>query len=213
MTTYTSITAGQVAVDAAIDTALMTALRDNPVAISEGDSTAPRIAGVPYLDERQEPTSDVAAITFSTDITGKAAVIVKAWGGISNMGFEFNVDVSDGAAAWRTMARYDDNTTSTDDSFNLGVYIDNIDNNDGTGVVRAYILHAGVVSLAFDRSAANIGIPFGIPGTDTITNYYSSHSETIDQVRFSTSGTFEGSTADKRTIAELWTIDRATRDA
>ncbi len=43
MTTYREIEESEVAIDAPITTSLMTALRDNPVAIAEGDSTAPKI--------------------------------------------------------------------------------------------------------------------------------------------------------------------------
>lgn len=43
MATYTSITNGQVDVNSPIDQALITALRDNPIAISEGATGAPRV--------------------------------------------------------------------------------------------------------------------------------------------------------------------------
>jgi hypothetical protein len=46
--TWTTINAGQVAVDAAVDTALMTALRDNPEGIAQRASGAPKIFGVAY---------------------------------------------------------------------------------------------------------------------------------------------------------------------
>ena len=43
MTTYNTISNASVAVDAPITTSLMTALRDNPLAIQERDATAPQI--------------------------------------------------------------------------------------------------------------------------------------------------------------------------
>jgi len=43
MTTYTAITAGEIDVDSPITTGLMTKIRDNPIAITEGASGAPRI--------------------------------------------------------------------------------------------------------------------------------------------------------------------------
>lgn len=43
MTAYTTITNGQIDADSPIDEALMTALRDNPIAITEGSSGAPKI--------------------------------------------------------------------------------------------------------------------------------------------------------------------------
>lgn len=44
MTTYTAIPNSDVDVDSPITTSLVSALRDNPLAIQEGDGTAPRIA-------------------------------------------------------------------------------------------------------------------------------------------------------------------------
>lgn len=43
MTTYTAITAAQIDADSPIDTTLMTLMRDNPIAITEGASGAPKI--------------------------------------------------------------------------------------------------------------------------------------------------------------------------
>lgn len=43
MTTYTAITAGEIDVDSPITTGLMTKIRDNPIAITEGASGAPKI--------------------------------------------------------------------------------------------------------------------------------------------------------------------------
>lgn len=43
MATYTTITDGQVDQDSPISQALLTALRDNPLAIAEGAASAPRI--------------------------------------------------------------------------------------------------------------------------------------------------------------------------
>lgn len=45
MTTYTTITNAEIDQDSPVTQPLMTALRDNPLAISEGDSTAPAISG------------------------------------------------------------------------------------------------------------------------------------------------------------------------
>ena len=44
MTTYREIDKSEVAIDAPITTSLMTAIRDNPIAILEGDATAPTIS-------------------------------------------------------------------------------------------------------------------------------------------------------------------------
>jgi hypothetical protein len=44
MSTYTAITNAEVAIGARIDTALMTALRDNAIAVGENDGTVPSLA-------------------------------------------------------------------------------------------------------------------------------------------------------------------------
>ena len=45
MTTFTTIASGSLAIDKPGSSTLMLALRDNPIAIIEGDATAPRIKG------------------------------------------------------------------------------------------------------------------------------------------------------------------------
>ena len=45
MTTYSAIANGSIDQDSPVTQPIMTALRDNPLAIQEGDSTAPRVKG------------------------------------------------------------------------------------------------------------------------------------------------------------------------
>lgn len=70
MTTYTAIPNGDVDVDSPITTSLMQALRDNPLAIQEGDASAPRI--------EPKAISDVSVGAYSTSnfgFTGRATVV------------------------------------------------------------------------------------------------------------------------------------------
>ena len=50
MTTYTTLSDADLAIDKPITQAKLRALRDNPLAISEGDATAPDIAGAAIAD-------------------------------------------------------------------------------------------------------------------------------------------------------------------
>ena len=49
MTTFREIEESEVAIDAPITTSLMTAIRDNPIAILEGDATAPTILKTAFV--------------------------------------------------------------------------------------------------------------------------------------------------------------------
>jgi len=61
MTTYTAITAGEIDVDSPITTGLMTKIRDNPIAITEGASGAPKIQTAAL-----EQTGGSEAVTTAT---------------------------------------------------------------------------------------------------------------------------------------------------
>lgn len=60
MTTYTAITAGEIDADSPITTGLMTLLRDNPIAITEGSSGAPKIQNA-ALDTDSVTAAKIAA--------------------------------------------------------------------------------------------------------------------------------------------------------
>lgn len=64
MTTYTAITNGQIDQDSPITQPLMTALRDNPIALAEGATGAPRIAS-PALDLSYK-TGSVSGVSTGT---------------------------------------------------------------------------------------------------------------------------------------------------
>ena len=88
MTTYTAITNGQIDQDSPITQPLMTALRDNPIAISEGSSGAPRIRGEAAAQLDDLPTltvsaadtynivSSLATNVFSTPVTGSLSFVL-----------------------------------------------------------------------------------------------------------------------------------------
>lgn len=61
MTTYTAITNGQIDQDSPITQPLMTAMRDNPIAITEGATGAPRIYGNSFAQLSDLPVLTVSA--------------------------------------------------------------------------------------------------------------------------------------------------------
>ena len=79
MTTYSAITNGQVDQDSPITQPLMTALRDNPIAITEGASGAPRISST-ALDLTYK-TGSVSGVT-----TNSQNIITFDTSDLSNLG-------------------------------------------------------------------------------------------------------------------------------
>jgi hypothetical protein len=68
MTTYTTITNGQVDLDSPVTQTLMTALRDNPLAIAEQTSGAPPVGGVwHFYNETTFGAGDGVIWDFATD--------------------------------------------------------------------------------------------------------------------------------------------------
>lgn len=78
MTTYTAITNGQIDQDSPITQPLMTALRDNPIAITEGATGAPRIRGEAAAQLDDLPTLTVSAADTYTMIGSLATNVFAA---------------------------------------------------------------------------------------------------------------------------------------
>ena len=122
MTTFTTIGTGSLAVGKPLTSALAIALRDNPIAIAEGDPTAPRIVwaalGAWYDTAGGIGTYCFVVATidkaFGDNIAGSALTPTSAVTGFSNNSlgaFGFNV----GAAlsgSWRCMGTFDLNAAS-----------------------------------------------------------------------------------------------------
>lgn len=69
MTTYTAITNGQIDQDSPITQPLMTALRDNPIALAEGASGAPRINGSAIARDYGSPNLPVVTVSAGDNIS------------------------------------------------------------------------------------------------------------------------------------------------
>lgn len=204
MTTYVPIPNGDIDQDSPGTQPLFTALRDNPTAIAEGDTLAPVVAGTWVLLERQEPTTDVTAVTFATDISGYREVMVSCIGQGTGGSVNIDVEVRAGAGAWRTMSRVSNGGGIS--LFRFETKIVNVDNSDGTNLRWGLISGGCDGSGSFDRSDANAAI-----GAGGASAYYSSFTEAIDQVRVS--GAIEGSTANARGVFKLYGLVGMTRDA
>lgn len=90
MTTYSTITDGQVDQDSPITQPLMTALRDNPIAIAEGAAGAPKIA---ESWQALETTSSSGLIVTDVD-NGEGARINVGGSGAAGSGQTINFTVS-----------------------------------------------------------------------------------------------------------------------
>jgi hypothetical protein len=117
MTTFTTIGTGSLAVGKPLTSALAIALRDNPIAIAEGDATAPRIEwaalGAWYDTAGGIGTYCFARATvdkaFGDNIAGSALNPTSAMAGASTNALGA-FDFAQGAAlsgSWRCMGHFD----------------------------------------------------------------------------------------------------------
>lgn len=91
--TWTDVADNELDTDSPVTTALMTALRDNPVAIARGDSGAPRVdvsgVGVPFSAGNVRRFYDSAAYTKNgTGWSARARFILGAGGGTVRLKFD-----------------------------------------------------------------------------------------------------------------------------
>lgn len=102
MTTYTAIPAGDVDADSPITTGLITKLRDNPIAITEGSAGAPQIKPGLALDPTvtSDGTQSVAASGTWTPTAGyyQFSATITGGTGISNQIFVSGAWRDDGQA-------------------------------------------------------------------------------------------------------------------
>ena len=100
MTTYTAITNGQIDQDSPITQPLMTAMRDNPIAITEGATGAPRILGLAAatIDEVQVLTVSAADTYNLGAAQGFVSGTVQTGGTSYVIGFTINIEGVTGSA-------------------------------------------------------------------------------------------------------------------
>lgn len=126
MTTYTTIPDGDIDQDSPVTQPLMTALRDNPIAIQEGDATAPNLLlGVAaksaaggigtYVFAKSTTASDVGygSTRAGSALTPTSALTAISTGSGTNFD-SLNFTLNSGSAlsgTWRCMGTYDYSTT------------------------------------------------------------------------------------------------------
>lgn len=165
-------------------------------------ATAPEWGNVGGLTrlEAQQPLSDVSAITFATDISAYSRIMVEFVGQLSDSGASVDLQIRTTAGTWRTLAS-SVSTNSTSQTILARFEGGNINNADGSNLRRG-VGHSGRINATLDRSA-NTAV--ATSATGTLILGYSSHTETINEIRLllSGTGTIEGSNADQRAVAIL----------
>jgi len=118
LTTYTTIANGDIDQDSPVTQPLMTALRDNPLAIAEGDATAPSLlpaiaaktaaggVGTYVFARRGTGTTDVA---FGSTVAGSDLVPTSALSWSTTGGMNGNTLAAGSvlSGTWRAMGTYD----------------------------------------------------------------------------------------------------------
>lgn len=125
MTTYTAIPNSDVDEDSPLSTALMSALRDNVLAIQEGDVSAPSIlsgviagAAAGAVGTYVLATSSTASnVSFGNTRAGSALYPTSVASAHARNTSEGSWDFADGSAlsgTWRCMGHYDDTVANGD---------------------------------------------------------------------------------------------------
>jgi hypothetical protein len=210
MTTFTTISNALVAVGAKPFATTVQALRDNPIAIGEADSSVALalLGGRKILLETIQPPVDTTAVTFLTNISGYRDIEVEFF--LTKTGANTNpaaVEIRTTAGSWRTMGNAGSGSSSR--SIAGAFLIQNIDNGDGTNLrISRGTWSESAIGL-LDRSNLNTSWN-SVIATDGFR--YSSFTETINEVRV-TCTTIEGDTADARGVFKLYGWPRTSRDA
>jgi len=94
MATYTAISNGQIDQDSPITQPLMTALRDNPIAMAEGDSSAPKFATQAQADGTflSDSTAEYPVFTNLDDFSGIEFHLVARATNERDAGIEYSTD-------------------------------------------------------------------------------------------------------------------------
>lgn len=134
MTTYTDITNGQVDVDSPITSSLMTALRNNPLAIAERDTTAPQM----FFRTSQQFTSS-GTWTRPSNVGAVLVEVVGGGGGVNSaLGVSWCVGGGGAGAYGRAICEVSGNVTVT-----IGAGGSNAGGNGGTSSFGTFISCTG----------------------------------------------------------------------
>jgi len=173
MTTYTTITNAEIDQDSPITQPLLTALRDNPVAITEGSAGAPKVQAA-ALDTFIARVN--AGSPTITNLDTQASIMCA--GGVTNG--TLTVELSDdNGSTWATAETIVNLTTSGDESATLNISI-----NFFTG---AYAASGAGGERTGTFGGGDLVVNFNIyGGTGTITT----PTGTVNAIRFGGTGSF-----------------------
>jgi len=174
MTTYTTITNAEIDQDSPITQPLLTALRDNPVAITEGAAGAPKVQAA-ALDTFIANVVSSGSVTI-TDLDTQASIMCA--GGVTNG--TLTVELSDdNGSTWATAETIANLTTSGEESATLNISINFL-----TG---GYAVSGAGGERTGSFGAGDLVINFAIyGGTGTITT----PTGTVNAIRFGGTGSF-----------------------
>jgi hypothetical protein len=168
------------------------------------------LAGVRYLVERLEPTSDVGQLPFTHNISNYREVYVEVIANANQVGATLDLEVRQSGGTWRTIARSAESTGLPETTISALFMVANVNNTDGSNVRRGHCLASSAGGgAAFDRSNNTALL------SNEAVHYsgYTSYNENIAQVRINCSlGNITGGTADQRAIASLYVVDEPTRE-
>lgn len=214
MTTYSTISNALLAIGAAARSSTVTALRDNTLALMEGDTTLPQFpAGGLLLLDSQEPLTDTSTVTFDpTDLSGYNLLIVFAsYQGSSNGSLD--VDVRPTSGTWRTVSRAG-NAAGVNTRRNEIHFIGNANNHGGgaagngnivfgIGIVGSDASGTGMSRTDSQRDSAGSTANVSGQGLHTF-------ADAVDEIRVTSPGTISGTTEDDRGMFLLYGVRSGT---
>ena len=207
MATWTDTTTMDTAPDAPVTSELMTALRDNPVAIAEGAVGATPVSGVYELVEIQEPTSDVSSVIFSTDISQYYSVRVECvFEGSTAANQAVSLDIGTAGGTWYTVQS---NFFRLNDVTFMTAEIHNANNNDNTDlqIIRSY---SSLSTTGLNRTPPGTFGDINVLAAEDVR--YSTLNTALTQIRVAGSvGLIQGADADDRGVFRMWAANSLTR--
>lgn len=138
--------------------------------------------------DKAEPTSDTSSISF-TGLNADGFRHVRLFGLVESSVTTITVQIRASSGTWRNIGKLDPATTN--DALFFSFEVMNFDQ--AQGAVTVGVVSAGTLDANTDRSNAGITGPGGSDECGYVT-----YSETFDEIRLLSAGSFEGSTADRR---------------
>jgi hypothetical protein len=222
MANWTDILNSEVAAGAPISTALMTALRDNPTAIAEGDTatSTPYVAGAEYLLDTQDAGGNVGTVQLDTAIdigdfrSLRALYVGRLGSGGTNVSGA--IEVREDAGTWRAIFQLEvigSNSNTNTIMCDAKIWNTDFGITPQTGTSNNRVWATGVWYKGNSQFDATDDVRANVTLRQSETSAgYSSYNEPPKEIRFNFT---DYSSTDSRSDAwVLWFgTKRATRDA